>query len=559
MEHDERMDDEEFVFDAPEPEFAADAAEEDTAWDAEFANFADEVEPDEEKQIIDKFKDLMKDSRLCLLPLILERSKKGLRLHQQCTAEVWALLPDGNLYAHKAWMGEYSVSQLSRIAMRMITTCVYTSDNGYHYNRYNGNGTYIGGVWKPANESDDYVVPVSCELEACAMAASACIEVESQRGNGTTAEGKVQTVVTYNYTDVSGSAKHDIAFKKALVKFLTPLLPGEKWDNVKLRRKPFVWEALGRELLKHTVVIPEMNSLAGFHMYVNKKFKLPKAPIPFDEMTKCDISMNVYRDMIKRSWFCGGMFLRHESFMVQAHTFFSAQAWSGPIPTSLPNWATTVGTRYERDGASAGDPGLGLVVTALATRGAFSGVVWNPSGCGTDYVSAAGVAIPIGTDFSSAKSGLEWCSDHRKCSIILINSPTPFMLCVDDGKGAGFMEEYGTLFSREAFIRLWKVAPVLGYYNFLSNLCNTFYGDKHPSKPYFCTGIKAGVLHNRTILPADLPLGRYAVREESTKVASAEALFDRYFNDGRSSDYARGTPEGGHAERGPDRKKAKTG
>lgn len=548
----------EFQFDDINVEFADDAAEEDNAWDGEFADFADEIEPDEEKKIIDKFKDLMKDSRLCLLPLVLERSKKGMRLHQQCTSEVWGGLPEGDKHTHKPWMSEYSVSQLSRIAMRMITTCVYTSDGGYHYNRYHGNGDYRLGNWVPENESTDYVVPVSCELEACAMAVSACIEVDSKRGNGTTAEGKVQTVVTYNYEDVSGSSKHDIQFKKALVKFLTPLAPGEKWDNVKLRRKPFVWEALARELLKHTVVVPEMTSLSGFHMYVNKKFRLPKAQIPLGDMLKCDISMNVYREIIKHSWFTGGMFVRHESFMVKAHELFPSVAWSGPIPTSLPNWASTVGSKYERDGASAGNPGLALSVTALATRGAFTGVVWNPSGTGTDYVSARGVAIPIGTDFSSAKSGLEWCSNNRNCTILLVNSPTPFILCVAEGAGSHKIIEYGVQFSRASFLALWKAAPVIGYYNFLANLCNTFYAGKHPSKPYFCTGVQVdGGLHHYVIEPQDMPIARYAIREESTKITSAEALFDRYFNNGRSGDGTRPHPEGGPHDDIPEAKRPK--
>jgi len=544
MEHGDEMD-EEFIFDAPEAEFADDAAEGDSAWDGEYADFDDEVEPDDEKKIIEKFKDLMKDSRLCLLPLILERSQKGVRLHQQCTPEVWVGLPEGNTYPHKSWMSEYSVSQLSRIAMRMITTCVYTSDGGYHFNRYNGNGSYREGVWVPKDECTDYVVPVSCELEACAMAASACITVDSKRGNGTNPDGRVQTIVTYNYLDVSGCAKHDVGFKKVLVKFLTPLREGEKWDNLKLKKHPFVWEALGKQLLKHAVVIPEMSSLAGFHFYVNQKFRLPKAPIPLNEMLACNIPMNVYRDIIKHSWFYGGMFLRHESFMIKSHDFFPTYPWSGPINTSLPNWASRRGAMFERDGASSGDPGLSLGVIALATRSAFTGVVWNPSGTGTDYTTACGVAIPIGTDFSSAKSGLEWCSDHRDCTIVLVNSPTPFILCVAEGAGGPLLKDHGVPFSRDSFLKLWKAAPALGYYNFLANLCNTYYADKHPSKPYYCTGLKNGIPFSYSVHPKEMPLGRYAVREESTKGTSAEALFDRYFNDGSSSGRSRSAPEGG--------------
>lgn len=360
----------EFVFDEDERIFEDGVPDsEETVWEGDAADFdGADIEPEVESKLIEKFKGIMAKNRLATIPLVCARAFKHHLLGSYCTPEVWVQLPKGTEFSHEKFMTEYTVSQLARIANRIVTTCAYTSDSGFHFNRYNGNGRYVDGLWVPSGESLDYVVKASPALEASAMAAGACIGVQQEKAT-TTVEGRPQTIVKYSYCDNSGATRHPFALKNALRGFLVLPPKDGPYTRVEVTKAPFVWEALSRKLLNVPIDLPEVSPLAAFHLYVHQQFNLPRAKFDWKAVADCKLEMSVYRKLIENSWFTGGLYIRNESFLTSVQlSFFPNHPWGGPIPTSLPNWCSSKSFSFERDGASVGDPDLALDVKSVTSR-----------------------------------------------------------------------------------------------------------------------------------------------------------------------------------------------
>lgn len=541
---------EEFKFDDEVPIFVdEDAPMGDSAWDANAeVEFDEELDVDEEKTVFKRLIDLSAKNRRASLPLLIARTTKHAALGSYLTQEVWNELPDGMKYAcWEKWMKDFTCAQVAKVATRLLTTCVFAG-KPTHYRGYEVGGSWNddGKVFAPSTEEDVYFVEVKPELEAAAMAAAACVKMQSDSKTTRDGEGEPMTRTTYEYRDCGATTKHPISLKKALIKFLA-VKAGTPITESVAKKTPFLWEGAGRLLCKERVIVPTMAPTPGYHMLVGKKMTLPKGNVDLNSLIGINLDINVYYHTIKHSWFFGGLFLRNPSFLIFCQeTYFPTLPWSGSFPKQLPIWCRKPKMAFERDGCSLGDPNLNLAVSSVVSRSLFTGVVWNPSGEGVLYTSARGVAIPVAKDMRSAKCGLEWCGTQERVVISLICAPRPFVLCliaddVPDDSVAYFEPYTSSLFST-----MWQKAAIIGYYNFVVNMMRTAY-PAYPLRPVIAVG-KFKEITAWCVDPVGLPFARYIAQD--VKVAEDEvSAFERYFMAGtgaraKTGRAAPGAPEG---------------